>query len=1040
MIKYWREGILTSVGVAAGAVLVAALVAMSATDSIPISASDISTGSLFESVFSDVDIAPARTGTAPSPAAAGIGGFDAETAQWHLRTAAGDPSVFTFGKSGDTPLVGDWNGDGTDTIAVFSPATGTLMLRNTNTAGDPDATLSIGQPDDIPVVGNFDGNGTDTIALYREDTHQLLIPLGSLINNPSDTRTISFNAGVNQILAGDFNGDGTDTLATYNPNSGALAIRQSLASDAAIDQSIVRTASASDAVAIVGDWSGDGIDTVGVYSPTATTFFLPSATTPVELVWGSDSWIPLTGSFGPLESSVVVSIDGASESLTWAIESLYLELGDAPGLAVSTAIPARMEATQPMSITGSASTAEAFGTQMAVVTIGEDTILATSNDAWTWTVVGGTLPSQGVLALAAAPSPRFVALFGTDSLNGNGLPGAWSPERAAATFADSIHIYSFDPISNKGAIVGIPRDTAMAYTGPGNFDGLQKINRVNLWPNTPADTTTVLANETGLPIEGFIQIGFGASRTGGKKGFTDFLDDSRWRGPGLDFLVPYSTPSQCFANPGPPKAAEGDTHIDGEGALAFSRERKCVPTDADGNPIRNGNVVRTLSQGLLMKAAVNVIQGIGISNVPQLLTIFEEYITTDLSGPQLFSLAETLFEVDPGPLPTLTPQDIDTYASAAYDLNPGTLPNVIVEGCTGVLEAGNPPGYAQFFTAQNHDTFADLADGKLDQLPVYRYSSGNPDFPLSCPELLGSVDRIAGANRYETAANISQSRFPAGVPVAYVATGLLFPDALSGGPVAALDDAPILLAQKTALTAPTSTELTRLKPKRIVILGGPAVISENLEAQLKNFTQGTVTRLAGANRFSTAAAISKSTFSPGVPVAYVSTGFSFPDALAGGPVAGLNKGPILLTAPDSLPGPTKAELARLNPKRIVILGGSAAVGSSVEALLAAYTTGGVSRIAGANRYETAKLISQSEFGNGLSVVYVATGENFPDALAGGPLAGLNTSPIILVQKFSIPNPAKAELNRLRPKRIVILGGTGVISTSVEQQLAGFTFP
>ncbi|NHZ70762.1 MAG: hypothetical protein GWP18_03890 [Proteobacteria bacterium] len=431
---------------------------------------------------------------------------------------------------------------------------------------------------------------------------------------------------------------------------------------------------------------------------------------------------------------------------------------------------------------------------------------------------------------------------------------------------------------------------------------------------------------------------------------------------------------------------------------------------------------------------------IGIDKAPQMLAVFDEYTTTNLSGSQLLSLAQTLFDVDPGPMPTLTPQDIDTYASSAYDLNPGTLPNVIVEGCTGVLEAGNPPGYAQFFTPQNHATFTDLADGKLDQLPVYRYSSGNPDFPLSCPELLGSVDRIAGANRFETAANISKSRFPAGVPVAYVATGLLFPDALSGGPVATLDDAPILLAQKTALTAPTSTELNRLKPKRIVILGGPAVISENLETQLKNFTTGSVTRLAGNDRFSTAAAISKSMFDPGVPVAYVSTGFSFPDALAGGPVAGLNKGPILLTAPDSLPGPTKNELARLNPKRIVILGGSAAVNSSVEALLATYTSGGVSRIAGANRYETAKLISQSEFGTGLSVVYVATGENFPDALAGGPLAGLNTSPILLIEKFSIPNPARAELNRLRPKRIVILGGTGVISTSVEQQLAGYTFP
>ena len=71
------------------------------------------------------------------------------------------------------------------------------------------------------------------------------------------------------------------------------------------------------------------------------------------------------------------------------------------------------------------------------------------------------------------------------------------------------------------------------------------------------------------------------------------------------------------------------------------------------------------------------------------------------------------------------------------------------------------------------------------------------------------------------------------------------------------------------------------------------------------------------------------------------------------------------------------------------------------------------------------------------MAYVAIGENFPDALAGGPVAGLNQGPILLVTKHTIPGPTATELDRLNPKSIVILGGVGVVSSAVETQLAAF---
>ena len=102
---------------------------------------------------------------------------------------------------------------------------------------------------------------------------------------------------------------------------------------------------------------------------------------------------------------------------------------------------------------------------------------------------------------------------------------------------------------------------------------------------------------------------------------------------------------------------------------------------------------------------------------------------------------------------------------------------------------------------------------------------------------------------------------------------------------------------------------------------------------------GTVTRLSGADRYATSAAISKASFSPGVPVAYIATGLNFPDALSGAPVAALAGGPILLVPGTSIPSAIATELGRLKPARIVILGSTSVVSSGVATTLSYYTTG-----------------------------------------------------------------------------------------------------
>jgi putative cell wall-binding protein len=174
-----------------------------------------------------------------------------------------------------------------------------------------------------------------------------------------------------------------------------------------------------------------------------------------------------------------------------------------------------------------------------------------------------------------------------------------------------------------------------------------------------------------------------------------------------------------------------------------------------------------------------------------------------------------------------------------------------------------------------------------------------------------------------------------------------------------------------------------------------------------------------------------------VATAYVASGLTWPDALAAVPHAARAGGPLLLTKPDVLPAVIRAELQRLQPGRIIVVGGTSVVTQGVLQQLDGYTTGAVIRLAGQDRYATAAQVSSFHMPSGAPLVYVTTGDNFPDALAAGPAAAHRGAPTILV-KGVIPAASAAELERLNPARIIVLGGPGVISKGTEAGLRGFT--
>ena len=293
--------------------------------------------------------------------------------------------------------------------------------------------------------------------------------------------------------------------------------------------------------------------------------------------------------------------------------------------------------------------------------------------------------------------------------------------------------------------------------------------------------------------------------------------------------------------------------------------------------------------------------------------------------------------------------------------------------------------------------------------------------------------RYAGADRYATAAAISAASFGPGVSTVYIATGLDFPDALAGAAAAAANNAPTLLVTATTIPDATRQELSRLEPGRIVILGGYGVISSSVGTSLEALTSGSVQRIAGADRYATAAAISAATFPAGVSVAYVATGSNFPDALGGAAAAGQEGAPVLLVN-DQVPDSVATELGRLAPARIVILGGQAVVSAAVESALDAFTTGPVERIAGVDRYDTSVAISKATYASA-STVYLATGANFPDALAGAPLGG----PLLLTPGDYLLPAVRTEIVRLGAQQVIVLGSTGAIRESTAHDAAGIPY-
>lgn len=291
------------------------------------------------------------------------------------------------------------------------------------------------------------------------------------------------------------------------------------------------------------------------------------------------------------------------------------------------------------------------------------------------------------------------------------------------------------------------------------------------------------------------------------------------------------------------------------------------------------------------------------------------------------------------------------------------------------------------------------------------------------------TQRISGRDRFATAAAVSQHAYRSAGTVV-IATGMDYPDSVSAAPLAAKFRAPLLLTTQSGLPRETLTEIRRLRPTNIVIVGGTGVVSSRVERLLKKEAKN-VERISGADRYSTSIAVAQRGWPQTHSSVFVATGADYADALSAGAAAGKLGAPVILVPGTgrSLQSNIQNEVNRLRPSEVYIAGGTGVVSTGVERSLA-QNGRSITRFAGTDRFDTSAKIVNGIFGSATRGTYLAYGLDFADALSGAAVAGAEQSPLLLSVKTCIPSNVYSASDRRSPAQSYLLGGLGVLTNGV----------
>ncbi len=339
-------------------------------------------------------------------------------------------------------------------------------------------------------------------------------------------------------------------------------------------------------------------------------------------------------------------------------------------------------------------------------------------------------------------------------------------------------------------------------------------------------------------------------------------------------------------------------------------------------------------------------------------------------------------------------------------------------------------------------------------------------------EAISKWDVIKGNNRFSTATEISKMNYATGGTVVLV-NGNAVADGIAATPLAASENASILLANADNLPKETADRMKEIAPQKVIIVGGENAVSKALEAKIANDYAVEVQRIAGKDRYATSFEIAKKLVESGAEIntAYIVAGTGEADALSVASKAGADKQPIILTGKDSIAPEMYAWLKEQNLEDAYFIGGNKVISDNVinsvneittndvtanriagnnreewlkeQNLEDAYFIGGnkvisdnvinsvneittndvtANRIAGNNREETNAKVIEKLYTGGFSNVYAAKSNVLVDALSAGPMAAQRNCPVVLVNTNGLTDAQKNVLSGKYADHVYQIGG------------------
>jgi Putative cell wall-binding domain len=215
-----------------------------------------------------------------------------------------------------------------------------------------------------------------------------------------------------------------------------------------------------------------------------------------------------------------------------------------------------------------------------------------------------------------------------------------------------------------------------------------------------------------------------------------------------------------------------------------------------------------------------------------------------------------------------------------------------------------------------------------------------------------------------------------------------------------------------------------------LLITSTTIVQASTDTGVSNVT---VKRISGNDRYSTSIAISKEGWDHS-DYAILTSGENYPDALSAAPLAKKYNCPIILTSKYSLSDDITAELKRLSVKEVLVLGGSGVISNNIDIQLSSINIK-VTRIAGTDRYETSSKIAENLGTN--DEIFIASGEDFADALSAAPIASIKNIPVLLSPKDNLNKNIANFINGKSIYKSYVVGATNSLSENVLNSVANF---